>query len=484
MAFDTLPIELRRLILAELDSFSSLAAAILTCRALHSAYLLKPSEAITASILVNQVRYDVLPEVTIAFASSHLPPHSPEASDAFLTTYLVSRTVHPISATIGAYSQLEELNWCVQSLAQRFSDDCLARAETSGDSLSNVAAAPTASELARIERALYRFEIFCNLYYRKSPSQPVSHDSLAAFCLCFAPWENEQLGTILDFLFRIASPGKSARNLQQMRKWNVTSLGISKSGADHSVAFNDVAAHDITWGNLKIEPALFLSSISFQGLLSQGLVKIHAISTAETYDDRYAQLSSDHFLARPDFLNRALRLTARSAVESTSTLSAFSVEDREEYIRRPFFNDPDTGPSDAWEREHLDELSTAFVYQPHHHHLRELGYVMWDQARIDAMVPFSAPQRTQNIVGVTQEVSDTRWLASWKKRAAIFSRGGRGWWDFEDESRIVWPIEQQRIARMGGMDDAAIPKSMGEAKRALLAMTLPSTSSSLVSRQL
>ncbi|KAK7216576.1 hypothetical protein V2G26_004579 [Clonostachys chloroleuca] len=455
MAFDTLPIELRRLILAELDSFSSLAAAILTCRALHSAYLLKPSEAITASILVNQVRYDVLPEVTIAFASSHLPPHSPEASDAFLTTYLVSRTVHPISATIGAYSQLEELNWCVQSLAQRFSDDCLARAETSGDSLSNVAAAPTASELARIERALYRFEIFCNLYYRKSPSQPVSHDSLAAFCLCFAPWENEQLGTILDFLFRIASP-----------------------------AFNDVAAHDVTWGNLKIEPALFLSSISFQGVLSQGLVKIHAISTAETYDDRYAQLSSDHFLARPDFLNRALRLTARSAVESTSTLSAFSVEDREEYIRRPFFNDPDTGPSDAWEREHLDELSTAFVYQPHHHHLRELGYVMWDQARIDAMVPFSAPQRTQNIVGVTQEVSDTRWLASWKKRAAIFSRGGRGWWDFEDESRIVWPIEHQRIARMGGMDDAAIPKSMGEAKRALLAMTLPSTSSSLVSRQL
>ncbi|VUC25572.1 unnamed protein product [Clonostachys rosea] len=455
MAFNTLPIELRRLILAELDSFSSLASAILTCRALHSAYLLKPSGAITASILVNQVGYDVLPEVTIALASSQLPPHSPEASDVFITTYLASRTIHQIPASLGAYSRLEELNSCVTSLAQWFADDCLGRLETSGDGSSNVAAPPTASEIARIKRALYRFEIFCNLYYRKSPSQPVSHDSLATFCLCFAPWENEQLGAILDFLFRIASP-----------------------------AFNDVAAHDITWGNLKIEPALFLSSISFQGVLSQGLVKIHAISTAQSYDDRYAQLSSDHFLARPDFLNRALRLTARSAVESASPLSAFSAEDREEYIRPPFFRDPDTGPSDAWEREHHDELSTGFVYQPHHHHLRELGYVMWDQARIDAMVPFPGPRRTQDVVGVTQEVSDTRWLASWMKRAAIFSRGGRGWWDFEDESRIVWPKEQQRIARMGGKDDTALPKSMGEAKRALLAMTLPSSSAALVSRQL
>lgn len=69
----------------------------------------------------------------------------------------------------------------------------------------------TRQEACRIHRALYRFEIYRNLFCQ-SPAKVQSSvygEQNELFFSHFAPWENEQLGCIHDFLARIVLPGQS-----------------------------------------------------------------------------------------------------------------------------------------------------------------------------------------------------------------------------------------------------------------------------------
>ena len=73
---------------------------------------------------------------------------------------------------------------------------------------------PTRQELRRIERALYRFEIYCDLF-REIPNErsstipsAINSEQSQLFFAKFAPYENEQLGCIHDFLVRAISPSK------------------------------------------------------------------------------------------------------------------------------------------------------------------------------------------------------------------------------------------------------------------------------------
>ena len=84
----------------------------------------------------------------------------------------------------------------------------------------------TRQEICRIERALYRFEIYCNIF-RESPKAQYSSvygEQKRLFFSNFAPWENEQLGCIHDFLARVVSPGQLPstvgyfQDLELMRK--------------------------------------------------------------------------------------------------------------------------------------------------------------------------------------------------------------------------------------------------------------------------
>ena len=63
---------------------------------------------------------------------------------------------------------------------------------------------PTASELRRFERALYRFEIYRNLFRqpRNRRERGIGTEfQKRVFFDRFPPWKNEQLGCIHDLLF-------------------------------------------------------------------------------------------------------------------------------------------------------------------------------------------------------------------------------------------------------------------------------------------
>lgn len=63
------------------------------------------------------------------------------------------------------------------------------------------------SEMHRIERSLYTFELYCFLYGRGSFDR-TPFEEREAFFTQFAPWENEQLGSVLEFLVKELRPGE------------------------------------------------------------------------------------------------------------------------------------------------------------------------------------------------------------------------------------------------------------------------------------
>ncbi|RSL59521.1 hypothetical protein CEP54_007236 [Fusarium duplospermum] len=222
--------------------------------------------------------------------------------------------------------------------------------------------------------------------------------------------------------------------------------------------FNEVAAHDVAWGEHRVERALSPSKITLQGVLSKGLVHLYRLGTAKSYEEKYAQLAVEHPPVRPDFLHRALTRSQRSHRNGSLGLS--------------FFNDPDPGPSTIWEWAYSD-LDTEAVYLPDRAGLREWGYVMWDQARIDKTKLLQSPWRPPSAQAPHEpnvEVADEDLLDSWTRRSQIYAKGGRGWWDAGDETKIVWRVKKKPRRR----PQRAKPMSLEEAKQTMLSLSLPS----------
>ena len=71
----------------------------------------------------------------------------------------------------------------------------------------------SADEEFRIQRAMYRFQMYCNLFRdvnRDRKSRLDFSGTLSSFFENFPPWANEQLGCINDYFERVLSRGRSS----------------------------------------------------------------------------------------------------------------------------------------------------------------------------------------------------------------------------------------------------------------------------------
>lgn len=65
---------------------------------------------------------------------------------------------------------------------------------------------PTKTEIARIERAFYPFELYCKLFPSShTPRRARKHHEI--FFSKFSAWENEQLACVHDYLVKTVFPG-------------------------------------------------------------------------------------------------------------------------------------------------------------------------------------------------------------------------------------------------------------------------------------
>ncbi|KAI0542893.1 hypothetical protein GGR58DRAFT_509752 [Xylaria digitata] len=224
-------------------------------------------------------------------------------------------------------------------------------------------------EKCRIMRALYLVEVFFNVFRQTSIPNAKLLQCMNDFFLAFAHWEVEQIAF-----------------------------------------FNDMAAHDVFWGEFNVEPALWFCSQELQSILFKGLV---TLETLKEFSHRVA-------------------------------------------------NDQDASVSN---------FENSSVYRQNQTALRKGGYMMWDRARIDALGILRDGRQPQIVRGflpggLVGEVSNETWRSSWRERSRIYEEGGSGWWDFGNESKIVWA--RKKLAKTNNA-----PTSLDEAKRAIVALKRP-----------
>ncbi|WEW57319.1 hypothetical protein PRK78_002784 [Emydomyces testavorans] len=448
---ERLPVEITQMVLSAITDLLSLRCAALSCPAFFYAFN-GAGNAITTRVLSTQVGFDVLPEAIAASESSQLLSHTDEEIEEFVANHFHRRQSPPESWTLASALPIGKLHNYVSAFAQMFVSNVSIKESLRGAGWLD----PTYDETCRIERALYRFEVFRNIF-SKSRSREEERN---IFFANFAPWENEQLGCIHDFLVRAVSP-----------------------------AFDDVAEHDITWGETRVEYGVGIESPYIQRLLSLGLEKLYQIITAETYEARYKLLNDRRFncpRTQFDFLYDALDNV--NEPDDALFLSDFTPEDERSHIRPPFFDDPDPGPAKIWRWAHQDETQLQFVYQKSREPLREWGYVMWNSRRLHDLGILQEPFDTEGAWNASRPDLDEEGRLraemgmSWEARSKIYMTGGRGWWSVGDHSKIVWnggkpPHEgPYTLARTK-------PISVEDARDILQMIKLPSSVTKFLDRQ-
>ncbi|KAH0592215.1 hypothetical protein MHUMG1_10071 [Metarhizium humberi] len=451
-SIERLSVELLQMVLLELPDVSSLRAAALSCPLLYEVFL-HAETTITTQVLLKQIDDSVLPEAELVFLSSSLH-HGPEPEYQhslvdFITQNLRQRPTPPSSWSLQKALQLERLHLCVSELTQKFVHTTLTTYP-----MTQSECTATRLERCRIERAFYRFEIYCSLF-RMLPEiyaeLPTHIEQKRLFFACFAPWENEQLGCIHDFLVRAVSP-----------------------------AFNDIAEHDIAWGAFRVEYDDKIDSPFIQHLLSRGLKKLLSVILAETYLERHRLLYSR---GCPPVTDNFLHEGLESANGHNDNVSLESLSPREEALlfKHSFFRDPDSGPRDAWKWAHLEESRSHWVYVEDRDNIRRWGYVMWDRCRLDSVAILQKPWEdtwiSTNVLLEEQEAArQSRERAymenSWEKREKMYRRGAVGWWSWGDESQVLWP-DGVAPGQRPSVPVHVKPDSLEEARDVLRMMKLP-----------
>lgn len=202
---ETLPLEIVQNILASLDDIPSLICAALTGPFLFNA-LHFSEESIATQVLINQLSPALVHDaITTQKSYRYRERIAPDEEVVrFIERYfdgLREPSLPPLRLTISNSLPLSQFHKKIRYLSDHLITDMLSENPVSGrPDLSPQP--PLKGELVRIERALYRMEIYYNIYLNRR-----THRLNDAFFSCLSPWENEQLACVRDCMFRILAPG-------------------------------------------------------------------------------------------------------------------------------------------------------------------------------------------------------------------------------------------------------------------------------------
>lgn len=215
-----LPLHVLTEVLSYLDSIPSLGSAILSHSALYAAYK-EQSTNIIECIVLNQIPSDLMPYAVATYDATRVNHRSLDDivnllrnyfSDVAPSRHFVLRLEHlePSAAHL-----ISKTHCAVLHFSNAFIADTLPLTRRRlGYHRSSYARASTI-ELFRIRRALYRFQLYCNLTFRgendlrRDREQRLTiYRYQSRFFNYFSPWVNEQFACIHDFLERVLSTCK------------------------------------------------------------------------------------------------------------------------------------------------------------------------------------------------------------------------------------------------------------------------------------
>ena len=211
--FASLPQDVIGIILRHSPDLDTFLTLIATCRAFSEAFKNAPT-SLTRSLVAREVG-DLLPQATFVVLARDARPHAQSpAGMAQAMSQLLSRWADESVVFTHRWSLAEgiaaiRLHRIIDDLARRSAAFCLSWLEKlSGRSQEG----PSDSELARIKRALYRFEIDCRLLppvLDEETAHPVLEAGQLVYLQQGHPWENEQLASVHESLWRLVAPGTS-----------------------------------------------------------------------------------------------------------------------------------------------------------------------------------------------------------------------------------------------------------------------------------
>ena len=218
-ALERISIELKQQILCDLSDITSLRSAILTCSSLYHAFV-DAKVLITTHVVASHIGPEVLPEAIAALQSSRLQPRTRQNAQEFVHDHLHSRKAPPPLSNLSEALALASLHHRVESFAAAFASEALTKPSFVGDLDSMPEYPPSLNEIHRIQRAFYRFEIYCNLFRESKHPAFQIEEQKDVFFSNFWPWKNEQLGSIQGYLFRVVSPGMGSAALFSLSMLN------------------------------------------------------------------------------------------------------------------------------------------------------------------------------------------------------------------------------------------------------------------------
>lgn len=218
-----MPLHLLVMILSRLNNIQTLGSAILSHPLFYAAYKDAP-RIVVRSITRRHITSYLMRYAANAYEASRIGRHDKLAvlelqgwdmRPALLKEWLVGWESDPASTSAAVAASLIKTHRAVRYFRRRFFKDTAPFASEIRGPLPPHAepTEPSPAEWYRVYRALYRFQIYCNLGFRtKQDLQPspewaqTFQDARSATMFGkFSPWVNEQLACIHDYLERILS---------------------------------------------------------------------------------------------------------------------------------------------------------------------------------------------------------------------------------------------------------------------------------------
>ncbi|KAF5715090.1 hypothetical protein FMUND_7003 [Fusarium mundagurra] len=385
----SLPLHLIADILRLLDSIQELRPILLSHRIFYSALLDTPS--LPVDIIRSQIPDNLLPLAFTAFKSQKSVRATDGISVEEFLTHRYNNSVRnadgsQLHLTVGEAVEVARVNDALSGLRDEFalcSLRKLHRVKQDEPIGSDQGLSP--GEYYRISRALYRFQIYRNLFLDKEqeidlfPSYDDDEDEDLSFDnelkkLFFdrhSPWVNEQLACVYDFL-----------------ETRVTGVMLTILSA--TPAYRQVVVNGFQWGdNLTEWLAEETQSFEEQKCMSLGITRLSQLLKASTYEEWQASLD-EAISPCQSRLEEDLKESNRGR-RPNEHKEVWRAEDIDRLAREVDADEAftDDQPRQTWMKVHYDHAhgryrlgEHAFAPMRFIFGLRRIGYVMWDAERV------------------------------------------------------------------------------------------------------
>ncbi|KAH6873912.1 hypothetical protein B0T10DRAFT_233905 [Thelonectria olida] len=407
-----IPLHIVAHILCQLDSISQLHDAVLSHSIFHAAFQDNTYSTI-GSILTNRIPLDILPFALALLKSGRIAKRDTEAGLRLLRQ-LKTTILDPSIATssilelsISDAAQISRDYEAVQFLIKDLVEETIPvlneRLEV------NHPPDISAQERVRLNRAFFRYQLMCNLLCRRYDLQALDDKITETFFEAFSPWVNAQLACVYGYLER-------------------------KVGE----AFDDVAAHDVGYGEL---PVYWneKDNAYLQEFLSCGLPFLGSVIRARSFDERIDLLDLSLFKARSWDCWPCAQLQKMDPDEEHPEIEIMvpthTRRDDLSQLSQPLDEKHDaagSGPSQTWLSSHFDNGFMYPMFDDEDRNLWECGYAFWDSNETGEMTrSWEEWKKIRALPRHFQRQFDWPWeemLQSQKQRADIWLAGGGGYW--------------------------------------------------------